>query len=189
MENKKGPANIGEVYEEIRVKMLRQVSRFCSNAQDVEDVVQEAFVKVIEAQHKSEIRNPGAYLYSAARNIAFNHSKSSAFRLTVLVGDYFSESDQLISATTEEQFEQRENFEIFCRAVRSLPVKCRRVYVLSRVYGFTNKEIARDLGISKKSVEGHLARGTRRCIQFMESAHSEQICFLRKKLELSNEQY
>ncbi len=186
MNKNKKPSDIGGVYEDIRHKMLKRVSRFCSNAQDVEDVVQEAFVKVIEAQHKHkrEVREPEAYLHTAARNIAFNHTKSSAFRLTVLVGEYFSEPDQLISATTEAQFEQRENFEIFCRAVRSLPLKCRRVYVLSRVYGFTNKEIARDLGISTKGVEGHLARGTKRCIQFMKAAHSEQTMLTEKEVRL-----
>ena len=68
----------------------------------------------------------------------------------------------------KEQFEVGENFDSFCRAVRSLPVKCRRAFVLCRVYGFTQKEVAEYMGITLSGVEGHLARATLRCVDFME---------------------
>jgi RNA polymerase sigma-70 factor (ECF subfamily) len=174
MANKNGLFDIGSVYQTARDKLFKHVSRFYSSSQEVEDVVQEAFVKVIEAQHKQQrdIQYPDAYLQTTARNIVFNRIKTKEFRLTETMGGVFPESDLMLSASMEEQFEQRENFEVFCRAVRSLPLKCRRAYVLSRVYGFTNKEVAEQLGLSLKGVEGHLARGTRRCIQFVESAQS-----------------
>ncbi len=39
-----------------------------------------------------------------------------------------------------------------------LPEKCRMVYRLSREEGRTNKEIAQELAISEKTVEGHLTK-------------------------------
>ena len=49
-----------------------------------------------------------------------------------------------------------------------LPDVCRRVFVLRRVYGFSQREIAEYLGISIKTVEAHLAKGMVRCTDFME---------------------
>ena len=68
----------------------------------------------------------------------------------------------------ERQVEASERFELFCRAVARLPDVCRRAFVLRRVYGFSQREIAEHLGISIKTVEAHLAKGIVRCTDFME---------------------
>ena len=67
----------------------------------------------------------------------------------------------------EQQFESRQRFELFCRAVRQLPIKCQRVYILRRVYGYTQKEIAEQMGISLKTVEAHLTKAIVRCTDYM----------------------
>ncbi len=68
MNDKKGLSDIGEVYETVRSKMLKRVTRFCSNSQDVEDVVQDAFVKVIEAQFDYLMDNGSAWQLSVMRS-------------------------------------------------------------------------------------------------------------------------
>lgn len=162
-------ADLGEVYRESRQGLVRYVSQFFRRAQEAEDVVQEAFVKVIEAQRKREIAAPKAYLYQTARNTALAELGKKSAKLTDALEDVLPESDLFLTRSMEEQFEAKENFEVFCRAVRSLPVKCRRVYVLCRVYGFSQKEVAEHMGIGLKGVEGHLARATRRCIEFIDA--------------------
>lgn len=161
--------DMGEVYREARAGLVRYVSRFFRRTQEAEDVVQEAFVKVIEAQREREIRAPKAYLYQTARNTALAEIKKKSFRLTDTLEDALLDSDLLLTNSLEEQFAVDENFQLFCSAVRSLPVKCRRAYVLCRVYGFSQKEVAADMGISLKGVEGHLARATRRCVDYVEA--------------------
>ena len=52
--------------------------------------------------------------------------------------------------------------------MRRLPVQCRRVFVLKKVYSYSQKEIAEELGISEKSVEKHMALGLQRCRDYME---------------------
>lgn len=170
----KGSVDMGSVYNEARAGLVRYISRYFKRSQEAEDVVQEAFVKVIEAQREREIQSPKAYLYQTARHLALSQLKKSSFRLTDAMGDILPESDLLITASMEEQYEVSENFEVFCRAVRSLPVKCRRAYVLCRVYGFSQKEVAEHMGISLKGIEGHLARATRRCVDFVEAEYAEK---------------
>ena len=47
------------------------------------------------------------------------------------------------------------------REVNHLPPKCRSVFELSRKEHKTNREIAEVLGISEKTVEGHLTKAIR----------------------------
>ena len=162
-------ADIEVLYFEVRASLMRYASRFFKRSQEAEDVVQEAFVKVIQAQRDREIRAPKSYLFRTARNIALAHIGKTTYKLTDEVGDILSESELLASKTLEEEFEARENFEIFCHAVRTLPTKCRRAFVLCRVYGFSQKEVAARMGIGLSTVEGHLSRATRRCVEFMEA--------------------
>lgn len=166
-------AEMSSLYVDGRVALVRYISRFFRRSQEAEDVVQEAFVRVIEAQRDREIRAPKAYLYQTARNLALAEVSKKSFKLTDAMGDILPESDLLITASMEEQFEVSENFEIFCRAIRSLPVKCRRAYVLCRVYGFSQKEVADHMGVTTKAIEGHLTRATRRCIEYVEAEQSE----------------
>jgi len=49
--------------------------------------------------------------------------------------------------------------------VRSLPVECRQVFTLRKVYGYSGKEIAIRLGIPEHAVEAHLIQAARRCAQ------------------------
>lgn len=166
--------DVSRLYTEMRASLMRYTSRYFRRSQEVEDVVQEAFVKVIEAQRKREIRTPEAYLVRTARNLSLKQVQKPEFKLTDAADNLLSDSDIFSTQTMEEQLEGRENFEMFCRAVRALPVKCRRAFVLGRVYGFSQKEIAEHMGISLKAVEGHLARATRRCADFIEAEQSSQ---------------
>jgi len=58
-------------------------------------------------------------------------------------------------------------FSNFCEAIRLLPVQCRKVFVLKKVYGYSQREIAAQLNLSESTVEKHIATGMKRCTQFM----------------------
>lgn len=161
--------DIAGVYTEIRHALMRFASRFLRKPQDIEDVVQEACVRALEAQNQRSIDHPKAYLYRATKNLALKQLAKSAYRLTDSVGDFDELAVIDTGQTIESEFESRQKFELFCRAVRQLPLKCRRVFILRRVYGFSLKEIAERLDISVKTVEAHLAKGVVRCTEYMDA--------------------
>jgi RNA polymerase sigma factor (sigma-70 family) len=166
--------DIGRMYQEIRSSLLQYASRYFKRPQEAEDVVQEAFVKVLEAQRKREIDLPRRYLFRTTRNISLTELSKSATRLTDTVGDLLPEGDQFVGPSMEEQFEASEKFELFCCAVRQLPTKCRRAYVLRRVYGFSQKEVAERMNISLKTVETHLTKAIARCTEYMDAEQSSR---------------
>jgi len=57
--------------------------------------------------------------------------------------------------------------------VRSLPLQCRRAFVLKKVYGYSYSEIAQKLQISEKTVEKHISKGLTLCRSHL-SALDEQ---------------
>lgn len=178
---KKDTSDMTAIYNELHKSLMRFAFRYFKKPQDVEDVVQEAFVKVCEAQQQRAIKYPKPYMYQAVKNLALKQLDKSDYKLTDTVGDFLSESVLLETQTMEEQFESRQRFELFCSAVRQLPVKCQRVYILRRVYGFSQKEIAKRMNISLKTVESHLSKAIVRCTEYMDNEESKRQAASQKK--------
>ncbi len=135
---------------------------------DIEDIVQETFIRSYEAAGKRPIRHPKSFMLRTARNLALNHVGRHDNKLTDSIEDWSGSDVYLETASMESQFDSNERFLLFCRAVRELPVQCRRVFILKKVYGLGQKEIADFFGISQSTVEKHVAKGLLMCTEFME---------------------
>lgn len=137
---------------------------------DVEDIVQEAYVRVCQVENDREIRHPRSFLYATARNLALDHIKKSETRLVSSLEDEEIEEWDCADVEFDETFSRvvaNREFSDFCEAVRQLPQQCRKVFVLKKVYGYSQKEISESMGISESTVEKHIAKGIKRCRQYM----------------------
>lgn len=137
---------------------------------DIEDIVQETYVRICQFKPKEEIKAPRALMVKIARNLALDHIKRAEWRLS----SHFDEDSEKGSSAasrpgdgTLSQVISGEEFALFCEAVRQLPQQCRRVFVLKKVYGYSQREIARDLNISESTIEKHISKGMKLCILHM----------------------
>jgi len=145
----------------MRAKIARSVAGIVPQ-RDLEDVVQDTFLRIRDVQSVDEIKNPESFIYRTARNLALDHVKRAESRLAdghdnveaLAAVIEQSEEDSTYRAVTS-----RQEFGSFCSAVDKLPEACKRVFVLRKVYGFSQREIAASLGISESTVEKHVARG------------------------------
>lgn len=159
-----------EVFVALRRKLARAVSRIVPPP-EIEDIVQETYVRVCQFEQIGSIRHPRSFLYRTARNLALDHIKRSESRMTVSLDEddeERGESDaRQVTLDVYDQLAAKQEFEIFCAAVQQLPLQCRRVFVLRKVYGYSQKEIAQALDISESTVEKHIAYGIKHCSSFI----------------------
>jgi RNA polymerase sigma factor (sigma-70 family) len=162
-------STINEIFILLRRRLERSVSRIVP-PREIEDIVQETYVRVCQAGQVEAIRHPRSFLYRIARNLALDHMKRAESH-TLSLDDDSAEEDIGIELQADDDTcdhaAARQEFELFCEAVRQLPVQCRRAFILRKVYGYSQKEIAQDLNISENTVEKHIAHGLKRCNQFV----------------------
>lgn len=149
--------------------LLARVIGRIAKPYDVEDIVQETFIRSYEAAKDREITHPRAFMVKTATNLALNHVTSARERLTQQMEDLADPDVYLTTPDLESEFESKEKFLWFCRAVRELPVQCRRVFILKKVYGLSQQEVADYVGISQSTVEKHIAKGLLLCSRTMNS--------------------
>jgi RNA polymerase sigma-70 factor (ECF subfamily) len=160
------------VFVALRRKLSRAVARIVPQP-EIEDIVQETYVRMCQFDQVGNIRHPRSFLYRTARNLALDHIKRSESRSSVsLTGDEEEHSDgysDLLQPGLDvyDQLAAKQEFEIFCEAVQQLPLQCRRVFVMRKVYGYSQKEIARACDIGESTVEKHIAYGIKRCSSFI----------------------
>lgn len=148
--------------------IVKMVSRFVP-PKEIEDIVQETYVRICQVEHKQEIQQPRAFLMTTARNLAIDHLKRSETKLSDELCDEWClfDSENEAKDAVFEQVATNEEFAHFCESVRLLPLQCRKVFVLKKVYGYSQKEIAKELGISESTVEKHIITGFKRCASYM----------------------
>jgi RNA polymerase sigma-70 factor (ECF subfamily) len=146
-----------------RVALQKFLRRFTAGAEDIEDLVQEAYVRVCAMPPAQAVDSPRALLFRIARNLAVDRARQKATRATDDVADFEPLHVSSEEAEPDEQVDLRRRYESFCAAVDSLPPLCRRVFVLRKVYQLSHAEIAQMLGLSHSTIEKHVAKGLLRC--------------------------
>jgi len=137
---------------------------------EIEDIVQETYVRICQIENKESITSPTSFMYKTARNLAIDYQKQARIRLVDGIENMETFEQQLPERHKDEMYESalsNNEFSHFCEAVRQLPVQCRKVFVLKKVYGYTQREIAAQLNLSESTVEKHIANGMKRCTLFM----------------------
>lgn len=148
--------------------------RFFVRNQDIEDVLQETFLRAWESEQSQTIHSPRSFLFKVAKNIALSEINRKATQLTCYMGD-LEELNVLDSTpSAEEGLDTHRNLEALSGLVESLPPQCRRVLVMRKVLGFSHKEIARNLNISTRTVEKHLTRGLQRCQEALRQEETQE---------------
>lgn len=131
-----------------------------------DDLVQESYTRLLRERARGEVRHPRAFLFTAARNAAYDLFRRRGAKPTEAVTEAIELTALSEQPGTAEQFDQRLELEVLAEAVRALPERCRQVIMLRYLDNLTYKEIGAQLGISPETVKVHMAKGMRRCAAF-----------------------
>lgn len=127
---------------------------YLQSVDEAEEVVQEVFVKLWE--NRMTLRNEGklsAYLFIITRNLIFNQFRRSfneeEYQRTLMTAyeQSYNMEQEFVAADLKNYIQQ---------IVAELPPRQQEVFRMSREQHLPYKEIAKQLGISEKTVERHI---------------------------------
>ncbi|MBK1875629.1 RNA polymerase sigma factor [Pelagicoccus mobilis] len=145
------------------------LSRRYPTIADPDDLVQDAFSRILKAHSSGPIANPRAFLYVTARNLALNKIRHLRYERPQGLDPVDPLTIVDDSASPSETTALSEELQHLIQAIQNLPERCRQVMTLRKIYGLSQKEVARKLGISVNTVEAQSAIGLRKCIAYFRS--------------------
>jgi RNA polymerase sigma-70 factor (ECF subfamily) len=144
------------------------IFRSVGEEETAKDLTQEVFVKAWFALGRVRERARfSTWLFQIAANLCRDHAKSKATRNARMTNSMIREKDD--GSTEERDFAHpgpppdnqarlNETMATLQRAMTSLPVELREVFILGAIDQLPHKEISSRLGISPKAVEARIYR-------------------------------
>lgn len=154
--------SLTDVYFEQRDALARFLRARLGGAPDVEDLLQDLYLKVSAVSPEIEIRDARAFLYRLASNLLLDRRRSAlrgaardgAWRMTSHVVGAYEDIDDAPSA--EAVVASRERLSALIAALETLPRKTATIFRMHKFDGLSYAEVAARLGISRSSVEKHM---------------------------------
>jgi len=134
---------------------------------DIENLIQEAYTRLIKAYESGPIANPRAFLFVTTRNLAFNEIRHFKHELKVTADDLHPLVDwDDVAVNPFHRAALCEEVSLLKEAIRKLPKRCRQIITLRKLYGLSQREIANRLGISINTVENQGTIGLKKCAEY-----------------------
>lgn len=150
---------VDRLYRRYGTWLLRTLAtRFRATAIEVDDLVQETFLRVARYPAEDAARHPQALLSRIAVNLARDQLRRNVVHGGLGETELKPFSDHVVEDDRHEQL-------VLKQVVLGLPRPLRDVFLLSRYTGLTYDEIARHLGISVKTVEWRMSKALALCAQ------------------------
>jgi RNA polymerase sigma-70 factor (ECF subfamily) len=153
------PATFDAAFQRHAAALRAYFRRRTGGAPDVDDLVQEVFVRLLKREPQDFIENLAGYIFQIAANLLRERARTRA-RQSGIGTPYLSagtlEGDEDFSAERVEL--ARDAFDQLEMALRELPERVRTVFVLNRFEEWTAIQISRHLGVSVSTVEKDMVR-------------------------------
>lgn len=120
--------------------------------EDSEDIVQQIFVELLEkaVAGSLEVGDMKGYLYTVVRNRAVKYAKKNQEKVSVESAMYLTDENALSISVEEEA--------LVWNWIDALPTERRNIFLMAKQQGMKYKEIAIQLDISVKTVEGQMGK-------------------------------
>jgi RNA polymerase sigma-70 factor (ECF subfamily) len=149
-----GQARFDVLYREQAPRLRRWLDARLRSSEEANDLVQDAFTRLLGSGARECLRQPEAFLHRIVRNLLIDRSRRLSNRTPhVPIDDANAPSTRPTQADAIELAQMRERYRA---AVDALPSRTRQVFVMHRVESLGYKEIATQLGISIRTVEWHV---------------------------------
>jgi len=157
------------VYMRYFSKLLRFSRFYVLSGEEAENIVQDIFADIWGRMDVLDgIRNMDAYLFTLVKNRCLDYLRSQLpvnekkHTLQDITGKELEFKLFSLQQVDENLLSVDDVEELLQHAIEKLPERCRKIFVLSRVEGLKNREIAERLQISLSTVENQMTIAIRK---------------------------
>jgi RNA polymerase sigma factor (sigma-70 family) len=150
-------------------------ARLRHRAADVQDLVQEVFLRLLRIDRHETIRSSEAYLFTIAFHVLHQHimrraAMPESVEITALIDQMESapESDPVVRAETQQELEELQG------ALTELSPKAQAVLLMHRRDGYSLEEIATRLGFSRPMAAKYLSKALLHCRQRLQAKQARK---------------
>jgi RNA polymerase sigma-70 factor (ECF subfamily) len=140
------------------------------SVRDIDDVVQESYLRIWKAKSVQQIHSAKAFLYKIARHLALDVIRKNGNSPLDTVGDPAVSRVIDTSPDAAEALITKEILHHLADAIASLPANRREVVILHKLKGLTHKEVAAQLTVPVRTVEKRCSKALQDCETYL-SAH------------------
>ncbi len=154
-------ALLTEIFGRFRAPLLAFFLRRVGNRLDAEDLMQETFARLVGSESFDRAEAAPAYIFRVAANLLHDHRRRQAVRKQKPFSAFDPEIVEKIANWIVEDREPervligQENLDAAYRCLDDLEERTRNIFILYRLEGMKQKDIAELLGISLSTVEKH----------------------------------
>lgn len=134
---------------------------------DIDDLLQETYLRLLKAKEQSDVTSPKAFIFTVARNLALDRLRHREVLPTISLVEFETLPVLAEGEGIPETIAHNQELELLTEAIQLLPDRCRQIFTLRKVYGMSQAEIARQLGLSENTVSAQLTIGVKKCMTFM----------------------
>ncbi|MBR1575603.1 MAG: RNA polymerase sigma-70 factor [Bacteroidales bacterium] len=137
---------------------------YVGDVMEAENIVQEVFLQIYQRRKSfPEDINWVSYLFTAIKNHCLDYLKNRLRRRTLSYDGYDRQAVDTLRMQALEQLDvdfpdQNRIQERIEKALSALPDRCRQVFVMNKLEGKKQNDIAAELGISVNTVESQMAK-------------------------------
>ena len=133
---------------------------------DVDDLVQESYLRVWRARAIQPIMSAKAFLFQVARRLALDSVRRERHNFVADVRDFADSGVSSPSPGAAAAIAQ-ERASLLADAIDALPARCRKIFIMRKLQDISQRDTAERLGLSERTVEVQVARAMKRCGEFL----------------------
>ncbi len=143
-----------ELMSRYKGPLALSMSRLIKSREDIEELLQELFLRVWKNRENLDPERYLGYLYKIAENLVYDRLRKAAREKRLSV-DYFAHIIEAYSHIEEGIFD-KELLAVLQRGIQQLPEQRRRVFELCKIEGKSYEEVSQLLSISVATVNSHI---------------------------------
>lgn len=155
---------VNQLYREHQPWLLHWFQRRLSDREQAADLSQDSFVRLLSKPHLSEEHGNRSFLALLARGLLIDHFRRSTPERSYL--EYLGHQPEADHPSPEQELSNLQQLRTIDRQLGGLPSRVKQAFLLHRLQGLTQAQIAEKLGVSPACIQQYLARATLHYYEF-----------------------